>query len=159
VKLSSIAIAACILAFLSLPLEWWTLQKTDGFTETEDIYLYRRYFAAGNGVAAGTFADNTIYAWGWEGIILMVAGGLLAAVSSVKARLKNLWLSSGLCMLLAVILFSNGALRPAIATGMFPYPNLGVLAALFAAGITFFGYLRLRREQTSQTNNLQGQSQ
>ena len=83
-------------------------------------------------------------------LVLMTVGGIFAAASSVRIGQRRLWLASGLCMILAVVLFSGRWLLIGLTTGLAPYPNFGVLFALFATGLAFYGYLKLRKESIMQ---------
>jgi hypothetical protein len=155
-NLRFLAIAACAFAFLSLPLEWWTLQGNSGiFTETYNIYLYmiisRGMFSSifSRGLVSSIYNFPTLE--GLVSLILMMVGGIFAAASSLRVGQKRLWLVSGVCMILAVVLFSVRWLRVGLLTGLTPYPNFGVLVALLAAGLAFYGYLKLRSESIMQT--------
>ncbi len=146
-NLRASAIAACILAFLSLPFEWWTLQQPTrvGIVitgETINVYLYRTIWT-------GTLSTevNWVTLEGWETIILMLAGAVLASLSGIIVEDKRLWLGSGICIAAGAILFSARWLNLAIQFDIAAYPNVGVLTAILAAVLVLFGFLKLRREQ------------
>jgi hypothetical protein len=149
------AIAACVFAFLSLPLEWWTLQGNSGiFAESCNVYLYMiiskqsfsNFFSAG--MISSIYNFPTLE--GLAALILMTIGGIIAVVSSFRVEQRMFWLTSGLCMMLAIALFSGRLLSSGLARGLIPYPNFGVLFALFATALVFYGYLKLRKESIMQ---------
>lgn len=166
-------IFACVLAFSSLPLEWWTLSRTDNTSilgqstttvTTINVYLYKLDYLAESisdsySYAAMRTTVDTVFWFGWATMVLMVMGGLLAVASSFKAHQKKLWLSSGMCMLSALSIFSLGTLPSKLTRGLLPIPNLGFLTALLATGIMFFGYLKMQQEQVSQTSPDEQQAQ
>lgn len=148
------AIVACVFAFLSLPLEWWTLQGSSGIvTESHNIYLY---MIISKGLYSNMFSRGLISSFysfptmeGLVALVLIIVGGIFAAISSIREE-HRLLLASGACIALAVVVFSGRWLLVGLVTGLAPYPNLGLLFALLSVGITFYGYLEIRKESTIQ---------
>ena len=149
-NLRVLALVACVLAFLSLPLEWWTLYRPTSFGvivtgEQMDVYLYRI-------VMFGNFSTemNSITLEGWETIILMLAGAVFASLSAIKVEKQWLWLGGGICISAGVILFSARWLNVAMMTDLTAYPNVGTLIAILSAVLMLIGFLVSRRERIRQ---------
>lgn len=149
-NLRVLAVVACILAFLSLPFEWWTLYRPTSFGvivtgEMINVYLYRT-------VMLGNLSTevNSITLEGWETIILMLVGAVLGGLSAIKVKEEWLWLGSGICIAAGVTLFSARWLNFAILVDLTAYPNVGTLIAILSAILMFIGFLVLRRERIRQ---------
>src|SRR3972149_6092396 len=103
-KPNIIGIVGGILAFVSLALPWWTVTVGAlGITFSVDMYLYQV-----SGLLGTSLGIPVEQGWFmWLALVLILVGGLLGIIGSLKYGSKLL-LGSGALALLSVIVFAVG---------------------------------------------------
>jgi hypothetical protein len=100
-KPNIIGIVGGILAFVSLALPWWTMSITFGISMDVSVYPY---MAAMSGLDV-----SGISLWyGWAALALIIVGGLVGIVGSVKSDKRKLLAVGGALALVAIIIFAVG---------------------------------------------------
>jgi hypothetical protein len=102
-KPNIIGIVGGILAFISLALPWWTMSVSSfGISVGVSVYPYMAG-ASEIGLSTG------ISLWyGWVALTLIIVGGLLGIVGSVKPDKRKLLLVGGVLALVSIIIFAVG---------------------------------------------------
>jgi|SRR3989304_4753352 len=139
-KPNIIGIVGGILAFISLALPWWTMSVTFGISVDVSIYPYMAG-ASEMGLSTG------ISLWyGWVALALIIVGGLIGIVGSVKPDKRKLLLVGGALALVSIIIFAVGLQLDFLSI---PSTEGSPAFALFAGGsisvsgydISYFAYL------------------
>jgi hypothetical protein len=139
-KLNVIGIVGGILAFVSLALPWWTMSVSaaySGYNYSVDVSVYP-YMASAAGF--GTAATSLWY--GWLALILIVVGGLLGIVGSLKPDKAKLLSYGGILALVSIILFAVGLqldlLQGMLGTGA---ENIYLFDSRTVDSASYFAYL------------------
>jgi hypothetical protein len=109
-KPNYIGIVGGILAFISLVLPWWTMTMSSslmGVAYSIDVSMYP-YQARIGGM--GISLPVTMDLWfGWVALALVVLGGLLGIVGSVKSdKARMMLVVGGVLALLSIVVFALG---------------------------------------------------
>jgi hypothetical protein len=140
-KPNIIGIVGGILAFVSLALPWWTMSASSsalsgyGGSISFDVYPYMASMA-GWGAAA------TSLWYGWIALILIIVGGLLGIVGSLKPDKAKMLSYGGILALVSIILFAVGLqldlLQGTLGTGT---ENIYLFASGSIDSTSYFAYL------------------
>jgi len=110
-KINYIGIIACIIAFITLALPWWTMKASVEAMETTisvdlSVYLHQAKVSA-----MGISATTTMDLWfGWAALALIVVAGAAGIVGSliVGKTGKIILIVTGILALLSIIIFAAG---------------------------------------------------
>jgi len=132
-KTNITGIVGGVLAFVSLALPWWTMSISGGGVSV-DVSVYP-YMASMSG-----FGMAALDLWyGWVALALIILGGLLGIVGSVKPSIRKLLAVGGALALVSIIIFAVG-LQVTLLEGL-----LGMNVYLFSSGTidsaNYFAYL------------------
>lgn len=108
-KLNIIGVIGGILAFVSLALPWWALSISSsimgmGFSMDFSVYPYQ---ATVSGLGMSEAADLGIW-YGYVALALVLTGGVIGIIASVKINKAKLVAIGGVLALLAIIIFAVG---------------------------------------------------
>ena len=109
-KPNYIGIVGGILAFISLVLPWWTMTMSSslmGVAYSIDVSMYPYQTRVGG---MGISLPVTMDLWfGWVALALVVLGGLLGIVGSVKSdKARMMLVVGGVLALLSIVVFALG---------------------------------------------------
>jgi hypothetical protein len=108
-KLNVIGIVGGILSFVSLALPWWTMSMSStlmGMSFSVDVSVYP-YQATMSALGMSEAADMGIW-YGWAALALVLIGGLIGIVASVKPDKAKLLAIGGVLSILSIIIFAAG---------------------------------------------------
>jgi hypothetical protein len=102
-KPNIIGIVGGILAFISLALPWWTMSVSSfGISVGVSVYPYMA------GMSGFDMATGISLWYGWVALALIIVGGLLGIVGSVKPDKTKMLSIGGALALVSIIIFAVG---------------------------------------------------
>ena len=110
-KLNVFGIIGGIVAFISLLFPWWTMivsSPSGNASVSISIYTYevtRTLTIGSSGIPQVT--DVNIW-YGWIAIVLIIIGGFISIVGSIRERTRGPIAAGGLMMLFSIIIFAIG---------------------------------------------------
>lgn len=107
-KPNIIGIIGGILAFVSLALPWWTMSVSSSFATYGNFAVDASVYPYMAGMSGLDMTTGISLWYGWVALALIIVGGLLGIISSLKLVEAKILSIGGALVLISVLIFAVG---------------------------------------------------